>query len=49
MTGSYYKIGSDWDDYDVHLTIELEKNGSGSRIHITYSFSSKQRLASSGL
>ncbi|EPF7466521.1 hypothetical protein JY494_25140 [Serratia marcescens] len=49
MTGSYYKMGSDWGDYDDHLTIELEKNGSGSRIHITYSSSSKQRLASSGL
>lgn len=42
-------MGSDWGDYDDHLTIELEKNGSGSRIHITYSSSSKQRLASSGL
>ncbi len=49
MPGSYYKMGSDWGDYDDHLTIDLEKNGSGSRIHITYSSSSKQRLASSGL
>lgn len=49
MPGSYYKMGSDWGDYDDHLTIELEKNGSGSRLFITYSSSSQKRLASSGL
>lgn len=49
MPGSYYKMGSDWGDYDDHLTIELEKNGSGSRLLITYSSSSQKRLASTGL
>ncbi|EHL2416540.1 TPA: hypothetical protein PPH20_004959 [Escherichia coli] len=38
MPGSYYKMGSDWDggEFDDHLTLELEKNGKGSRIYITY-------------
>lgn len=34
--GSYYKMGSDWSDED-HLELEVEKNGSGSRLYITYS------------
>jgi hypothetical protein len=34
--GGYYKMGSDWGD-DDHLELEVEKNGSGSRLYITYS------------
>jgi hypothetical protein len=34
--GSYYKMGNDWGEED-HLEIEVEKNGSGSRLYITYS------------
>lgn len=34
--GSYYKMGNDWADNE-HLELELEKNGSGSRLYITYS------------
>jgi len=34
--GSYYKMGNDWGDED-HLELEVEKNGSGSRLYITYS------------
>jgi hypothetical protein len=34
--GSYYKMGSDWGDED-HLELEVEKNGAGSRLYITYS------------
>lgn len=34
--GSYYKMGSDWGDED-HLELEVEKNGSGSHLYITYS------------
>ncbi|HIE1973501.1 TPA: hypothetical protein ACXKGF_001417 [Escherichia coli] len=38
MPGSYYKMGSDWDggEFDDHLTLEIEKNGKGSRVYITY-------------
>ncbi|ELF4281884.1 hypothetical protein RNF85_000395 [Salmonella enterica] len=46
IPGSYYKMGSDWGEQDDHLTIEVEKNGAGSRLYITYSSSSKERLAS---
>ncbi|MDF7679943.1 hypothetical protein PT300_04665 [Enterobacteriaceae bacterium ESL0689] len=49
MPGSYYKMGSDWGDQDDHLTIEVEKNGVGSRLYITYSSSSQKRLASDSL
>ena len=49
MPGSYYKMGSDWGDQDDHLTIEVEKNGAGSRLYITYSSSSQKRLASDSL
>lgn len=48
-SGSYYKMGSDWGGQDDHLTIELEKNGPGSRLYITYSSSSPKRLASDSL
>lgn len=34
--GSYYKMGNDWGEED-HLELEVEKNGSGSRLYITYS------------
>ncbi|WP_227853114.1 hypothetical protein [Klebsiella pneumoniae] len=49
MPRSYYKMGSDWGDQDDHLTIEVEKNGTGSRIYITYSSSSPKKLASDSL
>ncbi len=49
MPGSYYKMGSDWGEQDDHLTIEVEKNGAGSRLYITYSSSSPKRLASASL
>ncbi|MCX8966317.1 hypothetical protein EHW66_15385 [Erwinia psidii] len=49
MPGSYYKMGSDWGDYGDHLTIEIEKNGSGSRLYITYGSPSQKRLESDDL
>ena len=49
MPGSYYKMGSGWGDQDDHLAIEVEKNGAGSRLYITYSSSSQKRLASDSL
>ncbi|NUU69133.1 hypothetical protein HQN64_23995 [Enterobacteriaceae bacterium BIT-l23] len=49
MPGSYYKMGSGWGDQDDHLTIELEKNGVGSRLCITYKSASQKRLASDSL
>ncbi|HAT1683207.1 TPA: hypothetical protein I8Y21_003932 [Klebsiella oxytoca] len=49
IPGSYYKMGSDWGDQDDHLTIELEKNGTGSKLCITYKSSSQKRLASDSL
>ncbi len=48
MPGSYYKMGHDWNDYD-RLVVELEKNGTGSRLYITYSSPSKKRLESNEL
>ncbi|KAF1370019.1 MULTISPECIES: hypothetical protein [Enterobacteriaceae] len=48
MPGSYYKMGSDWNGRD-HLDIEIEKNGSGSRLYVVYRSSSSQRLAGSGV
>lgn len=46
MPGSYYKMGSDWDggQFDDHLTIEVEKNGKGSRLYITYASSAPGHL-----
>ncbi|EFL0623736.1 hypothetical protein HIZ68_004374 [Escherichia coli] len=46
MPGNYYKMGSDWDggEFDDHLTLELEKNGKGSRIYITYASSAPGHL-----
>ncbi|WP_127958537.1 hypothetical protein [Serratia microhaemolytica] len=49
MPGSYYKMGNNWGDYGDHLTIEVEKNGVGSRLYITYSSSSPQTLTGEGL
>lgn len=49
MPGSYYKMGSDWGDQDDHLTIEIEKNGVGSKLYITYKSASQKRLASDSL
>ncbi|HBS5837291.1 TPA: hypothetical protein MAK77_000897 [Klebsiella variicola] len=48
MPGSYYKMGSDWNGRD-HLDIEIEKNGSGSRLYVVYRSPSSQRLAGSGV
>ena len=48
MPGSYYKMGNDWNEYD-HLTIELEKNGAGSKLYITYKSPSDKRLNSEEL
>ena len=41
--GSYYKMGQDWKGND-HLRIEVEKNGKGSRLYVTYSSSDKSHL-----
>jgi hypothetical protein len=41
-------MGHDWNDYD-RLVVELEKNGTGSRLYITYSSPSKKRLESNEL
>lgn len=49
MPGSYYKMGSVWGNQDDHLTIEVEKNGAGSRLYIIYRSSSKKILASDSL
>lgn len=46
--GSYYKMGSDWGDED-HLELEVEKNGSGSRLYITYSSPDPNHLTESFL
>lgn len=48
IPGSYYKMGSDWNDND-HLDVEIEKNGSGSKLYITYSSASAERLSGSGV
>ena len=48
MPGSYYKMGNDWNEYD-HLTIELEKNGAGSKLYITFKSPSDKRLNSEEL
>ncbi|WP_409563702.1 hypothetical protein [Klebsiella pneumoniae] len=48
MPGSYYKMGSDWNDND-HLDVEIEKNGSGSKLYITYYSASSERLSGSGV
>lgn len=48
MPGSYYKMGSDWNDND-HLDVEIEKNGSGSKLYITYSSVSSERLSGTGV
>ena len=48
IPGSYYKMGSDWNDND-HLDVEVEKNGSGSKLYITYSSASAERLSGSGV
>lgn len=51
MPGSYYKMGSDWDggQFDDHLTIEVEKNGKGSRLYITYASPAPGHLKESTL
>ncbi|MBS0878945.1 MULTISPECIES: hypothetical protein [unclassified Tatumella] len=46
--GSYYKMGSDWNDND-HLEIEVEKNGSGSRLYVVYRSPSDKRLSGTGV
>ena len=48
MLGSYYKMGSDWNDND-HLDVEIEKNGSGSKLYIIYSPAYSERLSGSGV
>lgn len=48
MPGSYYKMGQNRDDYD-HLTIEVEKNGAGSKLYITFKSPSDKRLNSESL
>lgn len=48
MPGSYYKMGSDWNNND-HLDVEIEKNGSGSKLYITYSSASPERLSGTGV
>ncbi|STE83626.1 Uncharacterised protein [Escherichia coli] len=42
------KMGQNWDDYD-HLTIEVEKNGAGSKLYITFKSPSDKRLNSESL
>lgn len=51
IPGSYYKMGSDWDggQFDDHLTIEVEKNGKGSRLYITYASPAPGHLKESTL
>ncbi|MCK2381490.1 hypothetical protein MZD92_19670 [Escherichia coli] len=51
MPGSYYKMGGNWrkGSFDDHLTIEVEKNGKGSRVYITYASSSQAHLQASSL
>jgi hypothetical protein len=43
--GSYYKMGSDWED-ESHVDIEVEKNVAGSKLYITYSSSNPRNLTS---
>ncbi|EFJ3233831.1 TPA: hypothetical protein ACH9P9_005654, partial [Escherichia coli] len=51
MPGSYYKMGGNWrkGSFDDHLTIEVEKNGKGSRVYITYASASQAHLQASSL
>ena len=42
--GSYYKMGLDWGDSKDHITLEVEKNGVGSRIYIQFFSSNPQHL-----
>ena len=51
MPGSYYKMGGNWrkSSFDDHLTIEVEKNGKGSRVYITYASASQAHLQASSL
>jgi hypothetical protein len=46
--GSYYKMGNDWGD-EEHLELEVEKNGPGSRLYITYSSPDPKHLTESFL
>lgn len=49
MPGSYYKMGRNWGDGKDHITLEVEKNGVGSRIYIQFLSSNPQHLTESYL
>ncbi|SVN00301.1 Uncharacterised protein [Klebsiella pneumoniae] len=42
--GSYYKMGRNWGEGKDHITLEVEKNGVGSRIYIQFFSSNPQHL-----
>lgn len=44
--GSYYKMGNDRGKHD-HLDIEIEKNGAGSRVYVTYKSPYPEHLSGS--
>jgi len=47
--GSYYKMGRDWGEGNDHITLEIEKNGDGSRLYIQFFSSNHQHLTESYL
>ncbi|HCQ8393245.1 TPA: hypothetical protein OMD89_004024 [Klebsiella oxytoca] len=42
--GSYYKMGRNWGEGNDHITLEVEKNGVGSRVYIQFFSSNPQHL-----
>lgn len=46
VPGSFYRMGSDTGDND-HMDIELEKNGAGTRVYVTYKSPVASHLAGS--
>jgi hypothetical protein len=42
--GSYYKMGRNWGGSKDHITLEVEKNGVGSRVYIRFFSSNPQHL-----
>lgn len=42
--GSYYKMGRNWGEGKDHITLEVEKNGVGSRVYIQFFSSNSQHL-----
>ena len=42
--GSYYKMGRNWGEGKDHITLEVEKNGVGSRVYIQFFSSNPQHL-----